>query len=123
MHTNPEVLALLALAEDVGTPAERLHIESCPACSEGVAELARIADVGRSSTASDLLSAPSPEVWARITAELGFDAPARLRSGAPAGSGPSPAATTTPDATVTDLAARRVPADPGGERPTSATRR
>jgi anti-sigma-K factor RskA len=123
MHTNPEVLALLALAEDVGTPAERLHVESCPTCSEEVAELARIADVGRSSTTSDLLSAPSPEVWARITAELGFDAPAQLASVTPAESRPAAAATTTPAATVTDLAARRVPAGPGGNRPTSAARR
>jgi anti-sigma-K factor RskA len=75
MHTNPEVLALLALGEDVGSPAERHHVTSCPACSEEVAELARIADVGRSSPTSDPLSAPSPEVWRRISAELGFASP------------------------------------------------
>ena len=75
MHTNPEVLALIALGEDVGSPADREHAHSCRVCSEEVADLARIADVGRSSTETGSLSAPSPEVWARISAELGFRNP------------------------------------------------
>jgi hypothetical protein len=84
MHTNPEVLALLALGEDVGTTSEAQHALTCPVCSEEVAEMARIADVGRSSRASDALAAPSPDVWRRISAELGFDAPGDVLVAAPA---------------------------------------
>lgn len=75
MHTNPEVLALLALGEDAGTPAERSHVHNCPVCSQEVAELAGIADIGRSSTMPEPMTSPSPEVWKRISAELGFDTP------------------------------------------------
>ncbi|HEX8488759.1 MAG TPA: anti-sigma factor [Propionibacteriaceae bacterium] len=75
MHTNPEVLALIALGENAGSSADHDHVHSCRVCSEEVADLARIADVGRSSTETGSLSAPRPEVWARISAELGFSAP------------------------------------------------
>jgi hypothetical protein len=78
MHTNPEVLALLALGEDAGTPAERSHVRDCPDCSQEVAELAGIADIGRSSTMPEPMTSPSPEVWKRISAELGFDTPGSL---------------------------------------------
>lgn len=118
MHTNPEVLALLALSEDVGTDAERLHVESCPACSEEVAELAQIADVGRSSTPSDSLTSPSPEVWARISAELGFDAPVSL----PAQLQPAQVTPLSAAATVTALGSRRDPSSTA-KPPTSAARR
>ncbi len=121
MHTNPEVLALVALGEQVATPAEHDHISTCPACSEEVAELARIADVGRSSTTSDSLSAPSPQVWERIRAELGFDVQAS-DAGQPAvdrrDNGQPNAAT------VTDLTARRdASSDPGAPRRTGPGRR
>lgn len=114
MHTNPEVLALLALGEDVGTTAEGQHVLTCPVCSEEVAELARIADVGRSSQASDALSAPSPEVWRRISAELGFEAPGDVLTVQRTDPRrPAPAETTT----VTEFHPRR---DPSGAGPTRA---
>ena len=102
MHTSPEVLALLALGEDAATPAERAHAVSCPICSQEVAELAGIADVGRTTSASDSMLAPDPRVWERIRAEIGFtgasatstavlDAPPQAANGA----------------SVTDLSARR----------------
>jgi anti-sigma factor RsiW len=125
MHTNPEVLALLALGEQAATPAEQEHIRTCPACSEEVAELARIADVGRSSTMSDTISRPSPQVWERIQAELGFDSPgavltrtatAEREANAIGASSDSPAGS----ATVTDISGRR---DADGPRRTSAGRR
>jgi anti-sigma-K factor RskA len=125
MHTNPEVLALVALGEQVATQAEHDHILTCPACSEEVAELARIADVGRSSAMPESMSAPSPQVWERIQAELGFrvsgsvvDATGRARPGsAPPGAEPSAA-------TVTELAPRRdASAASGPPRRTSAARR
>jgi hypothetical protein len=127
MHTNPEVLALLALGEEAATPAEQEHIRTCPACSEEVAELARIAGVGRSSTVSDTISTPSPQVWERIQAELGFNTPGAVLTetvtaerGAdsidPTGDAPAGSAT------VTDIAARRDGRD-GPPRQTSAGRR
>ncbi|HEX8510503.1 MAG TPA: anti-sigma factor [Propionibacteriaceae bacterium] len=101
MHTNPEVLALLALGENAGTRMERDHVTTCSTCSEEVSELARISDVGRTATATDTLVTPSPEVWQRISAELGFSA----------STGTATATATRPPAQggqVTELAARRV---------------
>jgi hypothetical protein len=102
MHTNPEVLALMALGEDIGTPPERQHVTGCPACSEEVAELARIADVGRTSNASESFAAPSAEVWHRIAAELGFR---ETLAGAARPTVSQPPAAQV--ATVTGLAAQR----------------
>jgi len=120
MHTNPEVLALMALGETDGTPNDRQHVNSCPACSEEVAELARIADVGRSSSAADSpLSAPSPQVWERISAELGFDQPGDLLTERPTVRHQPERVT----AAVTPLSSRRGAHDPGTVRRSSAHRR
>lgn len=72
MHTNPETLALLALGEQAGTPAEREHVAECGECSAEISELAYLAGVGRATSPSDTLVRPSPVVWKRIRAELGF---------------------------------------------------
>lgn len=72
MHTNPEVLALLALGEDSASPDERAHVETCPVCAQELAELAHLAGVGRAVEDATPLERPSPEVWRRIQAELGF---------------------------------------------------
>ncbi|MDX6323257.1 MAG: hypothetical protein QOF52_3115 [Propionibacteriaceae bacterium] len=81
MHTNPELLALLALGEDVGNAEERAHVRSCPKCSTEVAELAKLAGIGRSAGAEDLLMPPAPQVWDRVRAELAFaDSPSLERT-------------------------------------------
>jgi hypothetical protein len=72
MHPNPEILALLALGENAGTADERRHIDSCPECAEEVADLSRLAAVGRSTTKDQSLATPSPAVWERVRAELGL---------------------------------------------------
>lgn len=72
MHTNPEVLALLALGEDNATPDERAHVDVCPICRRDLAELAHLTGVGRAVEDARPLESPSPEVWRRIQAELGF---------------------------------------------------
>ena len=77
MHTNPEVLALLALGEDSATPDERAHVETCPVCTREVAELAHLTGVGRAVEDATPLESPSPEVWRRIQAELGFSVTGR----------------------------------------------
>lgn len=72
MHTNPEVLALLALGEHVADPADRQHLESCAQCREELESLTRLITQGRSAPDSETLDAPSEAVWAAIQAELGF---------------------------------------------------
>jgi anti-sigma-K factor RskA len=73
MHPSPDILALLALGETAGTPAERDHVDSCPQCRNEVAELARAVAAGRSSGGeSSGLMTPPDRVWQAIHAELGF---------------------------------------------------
>jgi len=113
MHTNPEVLALVALGEEAGTTAERQHIQTCSACSQEVAELAGIADIGRSSSHPETLLSPSPQVWDRIQSELGFDITETVRTDTVPSDGPS----VTSSASVSDLSSRRA----GGVPPADTT--
>ena len=88
-HVDPEILALIALGEDgpdVVGPHERAHLDACAECQEESADLAAVTALART-VRTDELEHPSPEVWARISAELGLDAPA-----APAPAAPAPAA-------------------------------
>jgi anti-sigma-K factor RskA len=71
MHPSPDVLALLALGETAGTPAERDHVESCPQCRSEVADLTRTVAAGRGATGDHGgLVAPPDRVWEAIRAEL-----------------------------------------------------
>ena len=92
MHTDPELLALLALGEQVGTADDRAHVLSCPECADELSELTRLVVLGRSVGAETALVSPSQEVWARIRDELALDVateppPARAVPSAAAGSG------------------------------------
>ena len=83
MHPSPDVLALLALGEEAGTPAERDHSSTCAQCRAEVAELSRAVAAGRSGRAgNDGLVTPPDRVWAAIRAELGFGSPAAELNGA-----------------------------------------
>lgn len=73
MHTDPELLSLLALGEHVGSEHDLLHVESCPECADEVAELHRLITLGRGTRDDPGLVAPSDDVWAEIRAELGFE--------------------------------------------------
>jgi hypothetical protein len=74
MHTNPEVLALVALGERDAASAEELdHIARCAACGQEVTDLGHLSQVGRTISDHFTLETPSPEVWDRIRAQLGFD--------------------------------------------------
>jgi hypothetical protein len=73
MHTDPELLGLLALGEQEGTEDDRAHLQSCPECAAELAELRRLVDLGRSVRTEPALVAPRPEVWARIRHELALD--------------------------------------------------
>lgn len=70
-HVDAEVLALLALGEPA-SDADRAHIDACERCAEEAAELAAVVAVGRSVTPADALVAPAPQVWERISAEVGL---------------------------------------------------
>lgn len=76
MHTNPEVLALLALGEDSATPDEWDHVASCEICTHEVAELAHLASIGRLVEGTGPLESPRPEVWERIRAEIALSSAA-----------------------------------------------
>lgn len=75
MHTNPEVLALVALGERDAASAEELdHISRCSTCGQEVSDLGHLSQVGRTISDHFTLETPSPQVWDRIRAQLGFDA-------------------------------------------------
>ena len=75
MHTNPDLLALLALGEDVGAEEDLVHISECPTCRDELAALTAAAGTARRTTDRDVLLAPRPEVWQRISRELGLQHP------------------------------------------------
>ena len=76
-HVDPEVLALLALGEQVALPEDSVHVSECDQCRREIEILSRAAMIGRSTfDAGELLEAPS-RVWDRISDELSFDGTAR----------------------------------------------
>lgn len=73
MHTNPEILALVALGEPDAASVEDLdHIQHCETCGREVTELGNLTRVGRTISDHFTLETPSPQVWDRIRAQLGF---------------------------------------------------
>ena len=80
-HVDDDVLALLALGEDVGTPDERAHVARCERCAGEVAALGQVASLARESR--DELVAPAPHVWDRVAAELQLGAGGRVGAGEP----------------------------------------
>ncbi|QCB94479.1 anti-sigma factor [Cellulomonas shaoxiangyii] len=72
-HVDDDVLSLLALGEDTGTPDERAHVAACPRCSAELAQLRDLVGVARAAQADGPLVAPAPHVWERIAGELALD--------------------------------------------------
>ncbi|GAA3701194.1 hypothetical protein GCM10022204_17500 [Microlunatus aurantiacus] len=70
MHVDPELMSLLALGEEVGTAADRAHVQTCPTCAGEIAELHQLVTLARTFGATEELSTPGPHVWARIQEEL-----------------------------------------------------
>ncbi|MCY7412478.1 MAG: anti-sigma factor [Salinibacterium sp.] len=70
-HVDPDVLALLALGEQVASPADREHLLSCAECALEADNLSRAATVGRTTLDFGDLLTPSERVWARISDEVG----------------------------------------------------
>lgn len=74
MHVDPDLLALLALGEEVARPSDRDHIAGCPTCAEDLKNLSRAATIGRSTLDAGELIEPAPRVWSRIAEEVGLPA-------------------------------------------------
>ncbi len=70
MHTDPELLSLLALGEQVGTDDDRVHVQTCPTCADEISELRRLVTLVRVVGPDTELTPPSPRVWNRIRQEL-----------------------------------------------------
>lgn len=124
MHTDPEVLALVALGErDAATAEELDHIARCAICGHEVTELGHLSQVGRTISDHFTLETPSPEVWDRIRTQLGFaddfssDLVPPARSAAPGG----PVQPSTP--VSPPVMAGPPPSEPSSPRPRHARRR
>lgn len=70
-HVDPDLLALLALGENVGSDDERRHIDGCATCSADLRTFATAVAAGRRANAVGPLHAPHPRVWQRVLQELG----------------------------------------------------
>jgi hypothetical protein len=123
LHVDDETLALLALGEQAGTPADAAHLTACERCAHELADLRDVADLVREAGPAAELVAPAPAVWDRVAAELGLGARAHaaahagatdaadegataaVRSGATAPADAAPAAAGGP-AVVVPLRAR-----------------
>jgi len=74
-HVSDDVLAAIALGDaDVG-PADRDHVDSCPVCSEELAELVQVHGLLREEVGMRGAHRvePGPELWERIAAEARDD--------------------------------------------------
>jgi hypothetical protein len=69
MHPNPDLLALLALGEDVADDEDLVHISGCPDCRAELAAFTTAAGGARRAGEATLV-APRPEVWQQISREL-----------------------------------------------------
>ena len=65
-HSDPEILALLALGEEAGDAADHEHLAECEACRRELDNLRTAATVGRSTLDAGELLTPAPRVWAAI---------------------------------------------------------
>jgi len=75
-HVDPEVLALLALGEQVALPVDSEHISECEQCRREIEVLSRAAVIGRSTFDSGELFDPPSRVWERISDQLSLSSEA-----------------------------------------------
>ena len=69
MHTDPELLALLALGEPSGSDDDLAHVATCRACAGELAELRWVVQLARGAASLTLVE-PGPQVWDAVRREL-----------------------------------------------------
>ncbi len=89
-HTDPEILALLALGESAGTAADEEHNASCAHCRSELARLTEVTTLARDGDVTGGLESPPPRVWEQIAAATGIAAAPAASNGA-AGHASAPA--------------------------------
>jgi hypothetical protein len=94
-HTDPVILALRALGETAGTGHDDEHELTCARCRADLVRLSEVVDLARTGPA-ERLESPPPQVWDRISAEVGLDpsAPTSAPTSAPE-TAPAPPSTET----------------------------
>ncbi|MFP7761522.1 anti-sigma factor [Marisediminicola sp. LYQ134] len=70
MHSDPDIIAMIAMGETDGLRDDVEHIRDCPECAHELESLTRVADLARSGRPGDALATPDPEVWNRISQSL-----------------------------------------------------
>jgi len=73
-HVDPELLALLALGEQLESAADRAHVDGCAECAAELEHLSRTAAIARTTLDEGELLVPSRRVWHRISDELSLEA-------------------------------------------------
>jgi len=71
-HCDPDVLALLALGESVGSSSDVGHLADCAHCQSELDQLRAVVTASRSVEPADRPSAPPAAVWERVAEELGL---------------------------------------------------
>jgi hypothetical protein len=118
MHTNPEVLALLALGEHQVDAADSEHIATCEQCRAELASLTGLIEQGRHAPDRETLDEPSEAVWAAIQSELGFIPLTRSWPTVPDPSTSSTGAAAASSATSASPPSADDPTTPGAPGPT-----
>lgn len=112
MHTNPEILALVALGERDAASADELnHIDHCEICGQEVTDLGNLTRVGRTISDHFTLETPSPQVWDRIRDQLGFSDEFSSDLVPPATKADGPSAVSAPTAAPNSSTADAAPPD------------
>ena len=106
-HTDPTILALMALGESAGSARDDEHVAGCPDCRAELTRLAELVQLARQSGPGEPLLQPPPQVWERIAAAAGDGAVAREM----------------PRLAEADSPGRPAAAKPAGPRPSRARRR
>ena len=90
-HLNPDRLADRALGTDEPlTAAEQSHLDSCAECRNELAELSRIAELGRNPERIAHQLVPTEAMWQSIQVQLATETPATTEAAAePAPSSPA----------------------------------
>ena len=96
-HTDPAILALIALGEPAGTPRDDDHVADCADCQSELEQLTRAVDLARLDGPLTL-EQPPPGVWDQIAAAVAED----MATAPP----PAPVAEPTPSASAGTAASR-----------------